>query len=510
MKKVPVLSKMVQLGAAALIATAPLSASAQTVVGRVAAPGASAGVVPVLGMSLGAPTASGALAPTALSLTPALSAPSVAPTAALLPVSAVPQAAPLALKPVVNAASAAERMKDATAALAAMPNLDKASGAQMRGAGVALEQALTGERSLSAPSVSEGAAAMYGPSEVSPELVQTVKAKSEVIKQIRAEIAKVIVGQEEMVDSIITAMVASEHVLLEGVPGVAKTQTVKAFSDAVKGDFQRVQGTPDKLPSDLLGAEILQEDPATGQKAIKLEKGPVFTNILLVDEINRMMPKTQAALLEAMAEGRVTIGRNTLELPKPFMVLATQNPIEQEGVYRLPEAQQDRFMYKVLVPRPAMNELKEIMDRFSKKDGQPKASQITSLDEMVEIRKVAERIHVDESIKSYIVNLIEATHEPARYGIDAKDVIEGGASPRAAIFLLKAAKINALLNGRAWVSPADVREVATRILRHRLTLSYQAHALTTDQVVESILSKVPVPKPAVRQAAALTPSDKSL
>ena len=386
-----------------------------------------------------------------------------------------------------------------------MPNLDKASSSQSRGSGMALEQALTGERSAATASdvpvvgYSQGA---------SPALGEIVKEKAEIIKKIRAEIAKVIVGQEEMIDSIITAMIASEHVLLEGVPGVAKTQTVKAFSDAVEGCFQRVQGTPDKLPSDLLGAEILQENPTNGQKEIKLEKGPVFTNILLVDEINRMMPKTQAALLEAMAEGRVTIGRNTLDLPKPFMVLATQNPIEQEGVYRLPEAQQDRFMYKVLVPRPAMNELKEIMNRFSKKDGQPKASKVTSLDEMVEIRKVAEQVYVDESIQDYIVNLVEATHNPAKYQIDAKDVIEGGASPRAAIFLLKAAKINALLNGRAWVSPQDVREVAARVLRHRLTLSYSANNMTTDQVVESILSKVQVPKPRVRAAAALAPSDK--
>ncbi len=494
MKKVP--SQLAKLGVAALIAVAPLSASAQTVTGRLTTPGLTAGIVPTLGGSFSTPLAAGALAPVNLTLTPALSAPSVALTPSVMPVALVPLATPV---------TAAERMKDVTSALAAMPNLDKASSAQSRGAGTALEMALTGERSAAVtPDVS---AAGYAQG-ASPALGDIVKSKAAIIKNIRAEIGKVIVGQDEMIDSIITAMIASEHVLLEGVPGVAKTQTVKAFSDAVEGGFQRVQGTPDKLPSDLLGAEILQEDPATGQKAIKLEKGPVFTNILLVDEINRMMPKTQAALLEAMAEGRVTIGRNTLDLPKPFMVLATQNPIEQEGVYRLPEAQQDRFMYKVLVPRPAMNELKEIMNRFSKKDGQPKASKVTSLDEMVEIRKVAEQVYVDESIQDYIVNLVEATHNPAKYQIDAKDVIEGGASPRAAIFLLKAAKINALLNGRAWVSPQDVREVAPRVLRHRLTLAYSANNMTTDQVIENILSKVQVPKPSVRAAATLAPSSK--
>ena len=502
MKKVPSLLNLAKLGVAALIAAAPVTSSAQTVTGRIATPGLSAAIVPTLGTGLGAPSITGSFGPSALSLTPTLAAPSVALTP--LPVAAALQATPAALVPVASPASAAERMKDATAAMAAMPDLSKASAADSRGAGTALEQALTGERMMSAPSVGD----VFAPTNASPELAAAVTAKAEVIKKIRAEIGKVIVGQEEMIDSIITAMIASEHVLLEGVPGVAKTQTVKAFSDAVEGGFQRVQGTPDKLPSDLLGAEILQENPANGQKEIKLEKGPVFTNILLVDEINRMMPKTQAALLEAMAEGRVTIGRNTLDLPKPFMVLATQNPIEQEGVYRLPEAQQDRFMYKVLVPRPSQAELKEIMRRFSKKDGQPRAGKITSLDEMVEIRKIAEQIHVDEAIEDYITSLVEATHNPARFQIDAKDAIESGASPRAAIFLLKAAKINALLEGRAWVSPKDVRDVAARILRHRITLSYSANSLTTDQVIENILSKVPMPKPRTRTAAQLQTAPK--
>ncbi len=497
MKNVPSLSNLAPILAVALIAAVPASVPAQTVAGRVVVPGVSVGIVPTLGPGLSAPSATAlTLTSPSLSLTPVLLAPNVALTPSLVPV---------ALTPVVRAPAAADRMKDATAALKAMPNLSKASSSESHGAGTALELALTGERSaavtpeVTAPGYAQGS---------SPELAALALEKAEVVKKIRAEIAKVIVGQEEMVDSIITAMIASEHVLLEGVPGVAKTQTVKAFSDAVEGGFQRVQGTPDKLPSDLLGAEILQENPANGQKEIKLEKGPVFTNILLVDEINRMMPKTQAALLEAMAEGRVTIGRNTLDLPKPFMVLATQNPIEQEGVYRLPEAQQDRFMYKVLVPRPAMNELKEIMNRFSKKDGQPKAGKITSLDEMVEIRKVAEQVYVDDSIQDYIVNLVEATHDPLKYGIDAKGTIESGASPRAAIFLLKAAKINALLHGRAWVGPSDVREVATRILRHRLTLSYSANNMSTDDIVAKILNSVPVPAPVVRSAPGLAPSDK--
>ncbi len=493
MKKVPSIIILAAFAAQPQLALAQ-SVAASAARGTVGAPA----VVPALGLPSVAPSAS-MLAPTALTLTPALAAPSVAPS--LTPsVLAAAAAAPVALKPVTGAAAASERMKDAAAALAAMPDLSKASAGQSHGAGVALEAALTGQR----PAASAADVPFAGAA--SSELAPVVAEKAETIKRIKAEIGKVIVGQEEMIDSIITAMVASEHVLLEGVPGVAKTQTVKAFSDAVKGDFQRVQGTPDKLPSDLLGAEILQEDPATGQKAIKLEKGPVFTNILLVDEINRMMPKTQAALLEAMAEGNATIGRNTLPLPKPFMVLATQNPIEQEGVYRLPEAQQDRFMYKVIVPRPTQAQLKTIMERFAKKDGQPRAGQITSLEEMVEIRKVAEQIHVDDSIMDYITSIVEATHNPGRYGIEAKDALEGGASPRAAIFLLKAAKINALIDGRAYVSPRDVREVAARVLRHRLTLTYSAQNVTTDQVVEAILAKVPLPKPSGKVQAALTPS----
>ncbi|MCR4296397.1 MAG: AAA family ATPase, partial [Elusimicrobia bacterium] len=259
MKKVP--SQFAKIGAAALIALAPLSASAQTVTGRVVVPSVSGAMVPALGAGLSAPMMAPSLAPSALTLSPTLAAPAAA---------LAPSAVPAVLAPV----TAAQRMQDATAALAAMPDLGKASGSQARGAGTALEAALTGEKyALSAAAVDAGPGYAQG---ASPELAAQAVQKAEIIKNIRAEIGKVIVGQEEMIDSIITAMIASEHVLLEGVPGVAKTQTVKAFSDAVEGGFQRVQGTPDKLPSDLLGAEILQENPTTGNKEIKLEKGPVF------------------------------------------------------------------------------------------------------------------------------------------------------------------------------------------------------------------------------------------
>jgi MoxR-like ATPase len=332
----------------------------------------------------------------------------------------------------------------------------------------------------------------------SPELQAQAKEKAEQINRLRAEIGKVIVGQKEMVDSIVMAMIASEHVFLEGVPGVAKTQAVKAASDAVSADFKRIQGTPDKLPSDIIGAEILQDDAEhPGMKIIKVEKGPVFTNILLVDEINRMMPKTQSALLEAMAEGQVTIGSKTYKLSKPFIVLATQNPIEQEGTYRLPEAQQDRFMLKVTVPLPSTDELLEIMERFSSKDNQPKAEKVQSLEELDAIRRLSDQIYVDPALKAYVANLVDATSHPEKYGVAVKaGSIEkdGGAGPRAAIYLLKAARIHALMEGRAWAGPADVAAVAHRVLRHRIMLGFSAdRGLTTDKVVDAILERVPVP-----------------
>ncbi len=333
---------------------------------------------------------------------------------------------------------------------------------------------------------------------VTPELQAEVTEKAALVARLRAEIGKVIVGQTEMVDSIVMAMIASEHVFLEGVPGVAKTQAVKAASDAVSGDFKRIQGTPDKLPSDIIGAEILSDDAEhPGMKIIKVQFGPVFTNILLVDEINRMMPKTQSALLEAMAEGQVTIGNQTYKLSRPFIVLATQNPIEQEGTYRLPEAQQDRFMLKVSVPLPSVDELVEIMERFSSKDNQPKADKVHSLEELDAIRKLSDRVHVDPAIKRYIAALVDATSHPEKYGVAIpKGAIEdqGGAGPRAAIYLLKAARIHALMNGRAFVGPGDIAAVAKRVLRHRITLGFSApRDLTTDKIVDALIAQVPIP-----------------
>lgn len=453
---------------------------------------------------------SGAPVAPAVTALPAMAAPSSFGSSVIaLPAISGPvsfSASALVTSPVAAAVSATA-VPAMAKAVAAMPDLGKASASDASGAGRNLEAAMTGESFLSgsgavfsAAGETPSAPPFNSPfaSGASAELIASVAEKSKVIARVSQEVGKVIVGQAEMVQSIVMGMIAGEHVLLEGLPGVAKTQTVKAFADSVKGDFKRVQGTPDKLPSDIIGAEVLQEDPQTGAKAIKLEKGPVFTSILLVDEINRMMPKTQSSLLEAMAEGRVTVGRQTLELPKPFLVLATQNPIEQEGTYRLPEAQQDRFMLKVIVGRPNMGEMKEIMSRNAKKDGAPKAETVTTLDELVEVRKVAEQVYVDEAINEYIVNIVEATHEPGAYGLDMGSMIDAGASPRAAIYLLKSAKIHALLQGRAYVTPEDVRAVAHRVLRHRILMGYRAQDLTTDQVVDRILGKVEVPKPRIR------------
>jgi MoxR-like ATPase len=466
----------------------------------------SASMAPALALpSLALPSAS---APSALSAAAPLAAPALtAAPAASLPVAAAP-----ALSPAASAAGvpvSRPTMMGRFLSTIGLSVTAPAANETAASASASSSARFDGSQIRSATALPTYAAAADGPSHeigsglsssrfskgVSPEVQAQVTQKAELIKRLRAEIGKVIVGQTEMVDSIVMSMIAAEHVLLEGVPGVAKTQAVKAASDAVSGDFKRIQGTPDKLPSDIIGAEILQDDiEHPGMKIIKVQFGPVFTNILLVDEINRMMPKTQSALLEAMAEGQVTIGNKTYKLSKPFIVIATQNPIEQEGTYRLPEAQQDRFMLKTTVPLPSTAELLEIMERFSSRDNQPKADKVHSLTELDEIRQVADKVYVDPVIKSYIANLVEATSNPEKYGVAVpKKAIEGGAGPRAAIYLLKAARVHALMEGRAYVGPSDISAVAHRILRHRIMLGFAApRDLTTDKVVDAILERVPV------------------
>jgi MoxR-like ATPase len=430
-------------------------------------------------------------------LTPTLEASFVVPTTP-----AVPQLAALTLTPQVaqlptavngtqtnSPASPDAALNLVQKAVQNLPDLGTLSGGDAHGAGQNLSDAVTGEKSVSGAGDAVNAQTTPG---AEPSLQEQVTEAKGTLDKIRSEVGKVIIGQQEMVDGIIMAMVARQHVLLEGLPGVGKTETAKAFADAVEGAFQRVQGTPDKLPSDILGSEILQEDPATGRKDFQLSRGPVFTNILLVDEINRMPPKAQAALLEAMAEGRVTIGRQTLDLHR-FTVIATQNPVEQDGTYRLPEAQVDRFMFKVLVKQPTADELRQIMQRNRSKDSRPKASKVTDLAELDKIRKVAESLPMDKDIEDYIVKVAMAasTHE------NLKKSVGYSVYTRAAILMAQAARINAVMAGRDYVSPADVRAVAAPILRHRIVLNYDAGSTTPDEIIAKILDLVAPPKPAL-------------
>jgi len=313
------------------------------------------------------------------------------------------------------------------------------------------------------------------------------------IAKLKAEIGRVIVGQPDMVDSIITAMIAREHILLEGLPGVAKTRTVEAFAAALDADHQVIQGTPDKMPADLIGAEILQEDPQTGARSMLLQKGPIFAALVLVDEINRMTPKTQSALLSAMQERRVTVGRERLKLPEPFLVLATQNPLEQEGVNVLPEAQLDRFMFKVIVPQPERGERLLIND-LNRTKKKVETHQALTVDELMEATEVAERVHMSDPLRYYAQDLLDAALDPSTVGVGEPGLVSQAMVTRASIFMEKAARINALMKGRSWVTPEDIREVAPKILRHRIILSYAAGDMTTDQLIQKILAAVPVPK----------------
>ncbi|MBI5596560.1 MAG: MoxR family ATPase [Elusimicrobia bacterium] len=331
--------------------------------------------------------------------------------------------------------------------------------------------------------------------EAAPEdaaLTAEVKEVSGLIGKLRAEVGNVIVGQQEMVDSIIMAMIANEHLLLEGVPGVAKTATIKTFAAATGADFQVIQGTPDKMPADILGAEILQTDQATGQRVMKLEKGPIFAQFVLADEINRMMPKTQAALLQAMQDRMVSIGRETLPLPKPFLMLATMNPLEQEGVNVMPEAQLDRFMFKVIVPQPNREDRKRI-NEINRKREKPKASKVVSLEDLERATALAERVALSAGMSEYIQDILDAAQDPFKYGVGQKGLVEQAMVTRASIMMEKAARIQALMNGRSFVTAEDVMKVAPKILRHRIILSYAAGEMTTDQLIAEILSTLKIP-----------------
>ena len=325
---------------------------------------------------------------------------------------------------------------------------------------------------------------------VEEALKQQIEEKHSLINTIRSEIAKVLVGQRDLVDGLLMGLLTKGHILIEGVPGLAKTSAVKALAETVQAKFKRIQFTPDLLPADLVGTEIYR--PKTGEFIIK--KGPIFNNIILADEINRAPSKVQSALLEAMQERQVTIGENTFILADPFLVLATQNPIEQEGTYPLPEAQIDRFMFKLLIDYPTKAEEKEIMQRIGFSEP-AQISPVLDPELLKELSAIIHKVYLDEKLKEYIVDIVFASRNPEDYKIDIADYIQYGASPRASIFLSLAARAYAFLQRRSYVTPQDIKLIAPDVLRHRIILTYEAEAedITTDQIITRIFDSVKVP-----------------
>lgn len=323
------------------------------------------------------------------------------------------------------------------------------------------------------------------------QLLAKINAGNQKFTAARYEISKVIVGQQEMVESLLLALLADGHILLEGLPGLAKTMAVVTLATILHCEFKRIQFTPDLLPADLVGTTVYNIKEGT----FSVRKGPVFTDILLADEINRAPAKVQSALLEVMQERQVTIGGETFKTGSPYLVLATQNPIEQEGTYLLPEAQTDRFLFKVKMEYPSMVEEKEILKRMGTLSVKPKASAVLSGQEILEARKIVNEIYIDDKIIDYILKLIFATREPKEYGVPIEGLLMFGASPRASLALKMVAKAYAFLAGRAFVTPHDIKKIAHRVLRHRLRRSYEAEAegLTSDDIIDRILTTVPTP-----------------
>ena len=323
------------------------------------------------------------------------------------------------------------------------------------------------------------------------QLTDKVQQSGAFVKTLMTQVDKVIVGQRYMVERIIIAMLSNGHILIEGVPGLAKTLTVTTIAKALQASFQRLQFTPDLLPADLIGTQIYNP-----QKSEFYNKtGPIFANIILADEINRAPAKVQSALLEAMQERQVTIGDETMRLPEPFMVLATQNPIEQEGTYPLPEAQTDRFMLKVKVSYPTKQQEREILDLMGKTSNDFDIQPVISPEQISEVRKLIDMIYIDDKIKDYIVDIVDATRNPKDYGLEIADLIAYGASPRATIGLTIAAKACAFMAGRAFVTPQDIKNIGPDVLRHRVIVSYEAEAeeKTSDDVIKSIFDNIEVP-----------------
>ena len=325
-----------------------------------------------------------------------------------------------------------------------------------------------------------------------PDEQEKIKNEASWVSLLKQEIGQVIVGQKYLIDRLVIGLLANGHVLLEGVPGLAKTLAVKTLSDCMQGDFKRIQFTPDLLPADVVGTLIYS--PNQGEFTTK--KGPIFTNLLLADEINRAPAKVQSALLEGMQERQVTIGDETFLLPSPFLVLATENPIDQEGTYPLPEAQMDRFMLKLVVDYPDRSEELKILDANANVSVQRKVNPVVDAETIFRSRKLVDQIYLDEKLKGYLVDLVLATRKPSEHGLsDLEPFIRFGASPRATISLALAAKAIAFTQGRSFVTPQDLKDIAPDVLRHRVIVSYEAEAenVNSDEIIQRILDTVPVP-----------------
>ena len=343
-----------------------------------------------------------------------------------------------------------------------------------------------GGRSIGQPTMTQS----HSPVDIQ-DLERQVAEAAKPFQQLVSEMQRVVVGQHELLEGLVIGLLGNGHILIEGVPGLAKTTAVSTLAKAIHTSFQRIQFTPDLLPADLVGTLVYR--PNTGDFVVK--KGPIFANIILADEINRAPAKVQSALLEAMQERQVTIGTETFAMEDPFLVLATQNPIEQEGTYSLPEAQVDRFMLKLVVRYPSAREERQILDRMARTTGSHQVRAVLQPKDIVAARAVVDSIFIDDRIKDYIVNLVVATRDPGSVKAPVKDLIQYGASPRATIALTIASRARAFLDGRGYVTPQDVKDVALDVLRHRIGISYEAEALEKngDDIVRTLLEHVPVP-----------------
>jgi MoxR-like ATPase len=330
-----------------------------------------------------------------------------------------------------------------------------------------------------------------GPPAGSSEAAEAIARASEPMQRIIEQMGRVLVGQEQLTHRMLVALLTGGHLLIEGVPGLAKTTAVSSLAKAIHTGFQRLQFTPDLLPADLIGTLVYRPQ----EQAFVVQKGPIFSNLILADEINRAPAKVQSALLEAMQEHQVTIGSETYPLPEPFLVMATQNPVEQEGTYALPEAQTDRFMLKTIVDYPSRTEELEILRRMGRTQVDLQIEAVTTPEEVLHARRLVDRVHLDATVEDYIVDLVMATRNPRAYGLPLNELIQFGGSPRATINLALASKACAFLGGRAFVTPQDVKKMALDVLRHRVIISYEAEAeeRTSDSIVREILQHLPTP-----------------